>query len=74
LGDFLAETGDVEHIFSENFLTRVALENNRIVGAILVGQTDLDEVFETLILNSFDLSDLPRPIVNQQIDLADYFD
>lgn len=55
-------------------MTRVALENNRIVGAILVGQTGLDEVFETLILNSFDVSDLPRPIVNQQIDLADYFD
>jgi NAD(P)H-nitrite reductase large subunit len=70
----LAETNDVEHVFSEKFLTRIALEDNRIVGAILVGQTDLDEVFETLILNSFSVFDLPRPIVNQTIDLADYFD
>ncbi|KAI6184190.1 hypothetical protein M3Y97_00569700 [Aphelenchoides bicaudatus] len=74
LGDFLAETNDVEHVFGEHTLTRIVIENNRIIGAILVGDTGLDEVFETLILNSFNVSDLPRPIVNQQIDLADYFD
>ena len=55
-------------------MTRVAIANKRIVGAILVGPTDLDEVFETLILNQFDISFLPRPIVNHQIDLSDYFD
>ncbi|KAI6228003.1 Pyridine nucleotide-disufhide oxidoreductase [Aphelenchoides besseyi] len=74
LGDYLAETGDVEHVFTADQMTRISIQDNRVVGAILVGPTDLDEVFETLILNAFDISTLPRPIVNHQIDISDYFD
>lgn len=70
----MAETDDVEHIFTESYLTRVAIKDNHVIGAILVGSTDFDEALETLILNSFDISGFPRPIINQQIDLADYFD
>ncbi|KAI6194268.1 Pyridine nucleotide-disufhide oxidoreductase [Aphelenchoides besseyi] len=73
-GDYLAETDDVEHVFTDDQMTRISIQENRVVGAILVGPTDLDEVFETLILNAFDISTLPRPIVNHQIDISDYFD
>lgn len=35
---------------------KVVLSNNRMQGALLIGETDLEETFENLILNQMDLS------------------
>ena len=46
----------------------------RIVGAMLIGDTNLEETFENLILNKLDVSHLGVNILNPDIDIEDYFD
>ena len=43
-------------------------------GAILIGETDLEETFENLILNQLDLTDLKDDLLDPGIDIDDYFD
>ena len=43
-------------------------------GAILIGETDLEETFENLILNQLDLSCYGEELLNPDIDIEDYFD
>jgi small subunit ribosomal protein S18b len=58
---------------SEDEFVKIILENNRVVGAVLVGQDMEDaETFENLILNEIDVSGID--LLNNQLDLADYFD
>ena len=53
---------------------KVILVNGRMHGAVLVGETDLEETFENLILNETDLRFLGEDLLNPGIDIADYFD
>lgn len=53
---------------------KVVLSQGRMVGAILVGDTDLEETFENLILNQMDLSSYGEELLNPDIDIEDYFD
>ena len=48
--------------------------NGKLVGALLIGDTDLEEVCENLILNGLDISGVGVDILNPEIDIADYFD
>lgn len=41
---------------------------------MLIGETDLEETFENLILNRFDLSFLGDALLDPDLDLEDYFD
>ena len=50
------------------------MQNGRMKGAILVGETDLEETFENLILNQMDLSQLGVDLLNPDVDIEDYFD
>lgn len=50
------------------------LEDNKLQGAILIGETDLEETCENLILNQLDLSPFGDDILNPNIDIEDYFD
>jgi len=43
-------------------------------GAILIGDTGLEETFENLILNQVDLSSYGEDLLNPDIDIEDYFD
>ena len=43
-------------------------------GAILIGETDLEETFENLILNQIDLTNLKDHLLEPGIDIEDYFD
>jgi hypothetical protein len=43
-------------------------------GAVLLGETDLEETFENLILNRFDLRFLGEHLLDPDLDLEDYFD
>lgn len=53
---------------------KFVLQNNRLQGAILIGDTDLAETCENLILNQLDLSPYGDDILNPDIDIEDYFD
>lgn len=53
---------------------KFVLQNNKLQGAILIGETDLEETCENLILNQIDLSPYGDDILNPDIDIEDYFD
>ncbi|XP_054744877.1 pyridine nucleotide-disulfide oxidoreductase domain-containing protein 1 [Anastrepha obliqua] len=50
------------------------LQNGRLRGAILIGNTELAETCENLILNGIDLTPYGDDILNPDIDIEDYFD
>lgn len=45
-----------------------------MVGAVLIGETDLEETFENLMLNQMDLTQYGEELLNPNIDIEDYFD
>ncbi|KAL5256615.1 hypothetical protein ACHWQZ_G011758 [Mnemiopsis leidyi] len=53
---------------------KLVVSNDRIQGALLIGETDLEEVMENLILNQTDISQLGESILDPNIDIEDYFD
>ncbi|XP_019751957.1 pyridine nucleotide-disulfide oxidoreductase domain-containing protein 1 [Hippocampus comes] len=53
---------------------KVVLQGGRMVGAVLIGETDLEETFENLILNQMDLTPYGEDLLNPNIDIEDYFD
>ncbi|XP_061817447.1 pyridine nucleotide-disulfide oxidoreductase domain-containing protein 1 isoform X1 [Nerophis lumbriciformis] len=53
---------------------KVVLQGGRMVGAVLIGETDLEETFENLILNQMDLTRYGEDLLNPNIDIDDYFD
>jgi NAD(P)H-nitrite reductase large subunit len=46
----------------------------RIFGAVLIGETNLEETFENLILNQIDVSPFGENLLNPDIEIDDYFD
>ena len=53
---------------------KVVLRRGRMLGCVLVGETDFEETFENLILNQTDLSYLGEELLNPDVDIPDYFD
>lgn len=53
---------------------KFVLHNGRLHGAILIGDTGLEETVENLILNQIDLTPYGEDILNPDIDIEDYFD
>ncbi len=53
---------------------KVVMRSGKVVGALLIGETDLEETFENLILNRIDVSHLGGQLLNPDHDLEDYFD
>lgn len=53
---------------------KVILKNGRIQGCVLIGETDLEETFENLISNDFDVDFLGESLLDPDVDIADYFD
>lgn len=53
---------------------KVVLYEGRMYGAVLVGETDLEETFENLILNGMDLSHFGENLLHPDVELEDYFD
>lgn len=53
---------------------KVVLQNGRMIGAVLIGETDLEETFENLILNETDLSDFGESLLDPRVDIDDFFD
>lgn len=53
---------------------KYVMAEGRLHGAILIGDTGLEETTENLILNQLDLSPYGDDILNPDIDIEDYFD
>lgn len=53
---------------------KVVLQRGRMVGAVLIGETDLEETFENLMLNQMDLSAYGEDLLDPRVDIEDYFD
>ena len=53
---------------------KTVMVGGRMVGAILIGDTDLEETFENLILNEMDLSRFGEDLLDPNIDIEDFFD
>ncbi|KAM4820401.1 pyridine nucleotide-disulfide oxidoreductase domain-containing protein 1 [Thomomys bottae] len=53
---------------------KAVVQNGRMVGAVLIGETDLEETFENLILNQMDLSAYGADLLDPSVDIEDYFD
>ncbi|KAH8262650.1 hypothetical protein KR026_005363 [Drosophila bipectinata] len=53
---------------------KFVLQNGKLRGAILIGDTDLAETCENLILNGINLEPYGDDILNPDIDIEDYFD
>ncbi|VVD03454.1 unnamed protein product [Leptidea sinapis] len=53
---------------------KFVLKNGKLQGAILIGETDLEEMCENLILDQIDLTPFGDDILNPDIDIDDYFD
>lgn len=60
--------------FNENEFIRVTLLDGKIVGAVMVGETEMEETIENLILSELDVSMFGEDIINPDIDICDYFD
>ncbi|KAL5964807.1 Pyridine nucleotide-disulfide oxidoreductase domain-containing protein 1 [Taenia solium] len=50
------------------------MRNGRMQGALLIGETDLEETFENLILSQIDLSQFGEHLLDPNIDISDYFE
>ncbi|XP_056016616.1 pyridine nucleotide-disulfide oxidoreductase domain-containing protein 1-like [Ostrea edulis] len=53
---------------------KVVLRDGRMEGAVLIGETDLEETFENLILNQIDLTPFKDDLLDPNIDIEDFFD
>lgn len=53
---------------------KLVILDGRLQGAVLVGETDLEEMCENLILNQLDLTEFGTDLLNPDIDIEDYFD
>ena len=51
---------------------KVITVDNKVAGCILIGETDLDETFENLILSSINVDGID--LLNPDVDIEDYFD
>eukprot|EP00127_Corallochytrium_limacisporum_P005407 Clim_evm19s204 gene=Clim_evmTU19s204 len=52
----------------------VGNDDGKVKGVTLIGDTDLEETFENLILNGTNISHLKEGLLDPDVDLEDYFD
>ena len=67
-------SGDPETEGDAATFVRVLLHRGRMQGAVLIGDTDLEEVFENLILDRLDLSAFGPSLLDPRIELDAIFD
>lgn len=53
---------------------KLTVYRGKLVGALLIGDTDLEEVCENLILNALDVSSIGIGLLDPDVDIGDYFD
>jgi small subunit ribosomal protein S18b len=61
-------------VFSDVEYVKVVMKDGRMHGALLIGETDMEETFENLILNQMDLTPFKDNLLDPEIDIDDFFD
>jgi len=64
----------IARVIKETDYIKLLLKENRIIGAVLIGDTGLEETIENLIHDQIDVSDQKDRLLDGSIDIADYFD
>jgi NAD(P)H-nitrite reductase large subunit len=54
--------------------TKLVIKEDRVIGAILVGETGLDETIENLIHDQIEIGSIKHQILDDTVDIDDYFD
>ena len=67
---------DLSHLCTrgKEYVKAVMSKDGRMQGAVLIGETDLEETFENLILNQMDLSQFGEDLLDPDVDIEDFFD
>jgi small subunit ribosomal protein S18b len=55
-------------------LIKLILKEGRVKGAVLIGDTGLEETIENLIISQLDVSRIEDNLLDPDIDIEDYFD
>lgn len=53
---------------------KCVLSGGRLVGALLLGETGLEETFENLIANAVDVAPFADRLLDPELDIDDFFD
>lgn len=53
---------------------KVIVKDGKVKGALLIGDTDLEETIENLILSQMDISTIEDHLLDGTVDIEDYFD
>jgi NAD(P)H-nitrite reductase large subunit len=53
---------------------KVITQDSKVHGAVLIGDTDLEETIENLILNQTNISQIEENLLDPDVDLEDFFD
>lgn len=53
---------------------KAVVSHGRVIGAVLIGDTYMEETIENLILNKLDISHIEDSLLDPDIDIEDYFD
>ena len=59
---------------SDDYFIRVVLQDGKMKGALVVGDVDVAETYENLILAGLHVEDYARELVDPNADIEDYFD
>lgn len=76
-GDGAAASAPVEiltRVTPGHEYVKLVVVGGRVKGAMLIGETDLEETFENLILNQLDVSQYGEALLDPDVDIEDYFD
>ena len=57
-----------------SMFVRVLLLRGRMIGAVLIGETELEETFENLILDQLDLSSYGPALLDPDVEIDHIFD
>ena len=53
---------------------KVTISQGRVVGCLILGESDLEETMENIILSRINVDNLPFDLLDEHVDLEDYFD
>ncbi|KAK6170256.1 hypothetical protein SNE40_018691 [Patella caerulea] len=74
-GQGLGEGQEILLRFTEGVeYVKAIIQDGHLQGAVLIGETDLEETFENLILNKIDLTLFKEHLLDPNIDIEDFFD
>lgn len=61
-------------VMPQQSYAKLVLCDGKLIGAVLIGDTDLEETCENLILNQLSLAHFGERLLDDDVDLEEYFD